>query len=112
MSAIILAVLSQASLTFSVQTFLQWLITAIFSIASIIIGLKYGLKELQEKFDKLDSMVEKGFSNLRSDLEKMKDNQTEEIKKVAIIQHEIKESKERLQKLSEEIEELWDLAKK
>lgn len=78
---------SIAQQSFSLQNFLQWIIAGLISVVTVILGIKHGLKDLQDKFDKLDKDVEKGFSDLKHELDKVKETQNSVSERVRLLEY-------------------------
>lgn len=78
---------SIAQQSFSLQNFIQWVIAGLISAITVVLGIKHGLKDLQDKFDKLDRDVEKGFSDLKHELDKVKETQNSVSERVRLLEY-------------------------
>lgn len=83
--------LAQVSAIFNIQIFLQWLVAGGISFAAVMFGLKSGVKDLQEKFEKLDKDVSAGFANIKEELDKLKDTQGDVSQRVALLEYRVDE---------------------
>lgn len=87
--SLFMAAQSVAAQSFSLQNFLQWVIAGLISVVSVVLAIKHGLKELQEKFNKLDKDVEKGFSDLKHELDKVKETQNNVSERVMLLEYRV-----------------------
>lgn len=80
---------SIAQQSFSLQNFTQWVIAGLISAITVVLSIKHGLKDLQDKFDKLDKDVEKGFSELKRELDKVKETQNSVSERVRLLEYRV-----------------------
>lgn len=78
---------SIAQQSFSLQNFTQWVVAGLISAITVVLSIKHGLKDLQDKFDKLDKDVEKGFSDLKHELDKVKETQNSVSERVRLLEY-------------------------
>lgn len=62
----------QASGGINIQSLIQWLFMGIISLATTILGIKYGLANLEKKFDALDEEMKDGFKNTTAELKQLR----------------------------------------
>lgn len=62
----------QASGGINIQSLVQWLFMGIISLATTILGIKYGLANLEKKFDALDEEMKDGFKNTTAELKQLR----------------------------------------
>jgi len=82
--------------SFNLQTFSQWIITGGVSLITIIVGLRYGLQELNQKFNTLSENLTTQFESLKQELSKLKTDMHEDNKVIAVQQFRLEKLEEQL----------------